>query len=210
MIVARWKAQNRGLTMGDIGADIVSNRLVNAGNVRYNAQDSATRAAAIKAVSSVVAPPPPPPPPPAPDIPNPTDLLPFNKSAALNPGGFGLRLSATGSGASASPLSTKLQNQVQAAYNLMKAKEAAAGTPTVAPAVVALSPEALTTTDGGGGGGGGGSSGTDDSQQPVGWWANLSTVGKVAVVGGGLGVVGLGIYWLTKKRGGGGVSSHKS
>ncbi len=114
----------------------------------------------------------------------------------------------------AAPTSTGLLNMSKPAGGIPMLTPA--GTP--APAPVAVSPalqavaqqvaqqqSAIDTSGGGGGGGGGG----DDSTAPMDTtdatlpeptgWAAMSTGTKVAIVGGGLVVVG-GIYYLIKHR----------
>lgn len=154
---------------------------------------------------------PPPPPPPSPEVVDAVSNLPpevrpaFRKGDALMPD---VQRMDAGTGESYNPSDPmqRLQVQVKQAYNLMQRKYAAAN-PVTAPVVAITSP---LTSGGGGGGGGGGGSSEEPEAPPPGFWDSLSTVAKIAIVGGGLAVVGGGIYFLTRKRGGSVASSHKS
>jgi hypothetical protein len=142
--------------------------------------------------------------PPAPspvDIPNVTDYQPFRKGNVLSPDVT--RVDAgTGEGPynPSDPLWKVTQKQVRQASDYLNRKYGVSPTPTP---IIDIAPiqQPLTATSTGGGGGGGAAADDTSGDQPVGFWAALPTAGKVALIGGGLAVVGFIVYRMT--RGGG-------
>lgn len=109
---------------------------------------------------------------------------------------------------------TKELETVAKRYLLGKQAEAAAAAAAPAPApapyvptpplTTATTSAPLSTGSGGGGGGGGGYDQQDATlpdAPPPSWWESLGTVPKVAIVGGGLAVVGLVGYKLMTRGG---------
>lgn len=218
MYVRRWPGIGKGITLHGLSADLIGSKnpysgtggafatpaapakpvyLIKSPASRFFGSNPKTLLDAVKNLRATVSNP----------NPNVTDSMPFRKGSYLRPNTIMVDAwSGEGPYNPSSQMDT-MQFQVKQAADRLKAQ--AANTPSVAPIIA---PQTYDPGTGNGGGGGGGAASTDTGdQQPVGFWAGLSTPGKVGLVAAGLGVVGLGVYFLFfRKRGGGAGPRHKS